>query len=79
MFDFGFTLLLIVFFAAISQFYFAERYRDIFEINSKKINKSYFLMIRELNEKHPAAGKIYIFLMIVQFFCFLLFVINEKF
>lgn len=52
--------------AALAQLYFGERYRDVFEVNSKTINRSYLSQIRELKEKYPVAGSVYIALVAIQ-------------
>lgn len=60
------AVFIMVVIAALIQLYFGSKYRDIFVIDSATINKSYISQIRNLNQKHPTAGRIYIFLVSVQ-------------
>ncbi|MBU3696301.1 hypothetical protein [Dechloromonas sp.] len=70
-----FFLLLV--FAACLQIYFGTRYREIFEVDAKNINKSYLSMIRELLQRHPTAGKLYVGLLVFEFTILLLMIINN--
>lgn len=60
------AIFIIVGAAALSQLYFANRYREFFIVDSKSFSKSYISQILELKKAHPIAGMTYILLVAIQ-------------
>ena len=60
------AIFIIVGVAALSQLYFANRYREFFIVESKSFIKSYITQILELKKAHPIAGMSYILLVAIQ-------------
>lgn len=60
------AIFIIVGAAALSQLFFANRYREFFIVDSKSFSKSYISQILELKKAHPIAGMTFILLVAIQ-------------
>ncbi|WP_434513600.1 hypothetical protein AB6Q56_13055 [Dechloromonas sp. ARDL1] len=71
-------LLGLVAIAALAQLYFGERYREIFLVDKATINKTYVSMIRDLLDKHPSAGRLYVGLVSIQVVAIIALIVKSK-
>lgn len=76
--DIDWLLFGLVVIATLTQLYFGERYREIFLVSKATFKKSYVSMIRELLDRHPSAGRIYVGLVSIQIVGMIALIVKSK-